>query len=66
MPRELELGGVLLPTLLLIFIGAGLVFWILDAALARAGVYRSVWHPALFRVCLFAVLFSALGLVAYS
>ena len=65
MPRELELGGILFPSLLAIFIGAGLVFWLLDAVLARVGIYRAVWHPSLFRVCLFALLFSGLSLLVY-
>lgn len=65
MQRELEFAGVLFPALLPIFIGTGLVFWLLDALLALAGIYRYVWHPALFRVCVFAILFSLLSLPVY-
>ncbi|WP_243336774.1 DUF1656 domain-containing protein [Anaeromyxobacter soli] len=65
MPRELELFGVLFPTLLLVFHVAAITFWLLDRALARTGLYRLVWHPALFRASVLAVLFGGLGLAVY-
>ena len=65
MPREMELVGILFPTLLpLLLLGAAL-FWLLDGALARLGFYQSVWHSPLFRVALFVLLFCALGLLVY-
>ncbi|HZZ83200.1 MAG TPA: DUF1656 domain-containing protein [Anaeromyxobacteraceae bacterium] len=65
MPRELELFGLLFPTLLLAFHVAAAAFWLLDRALARAGLYRFVWHPGLFRVSLLVALFGALGLAIH-
>jgi hypothetical protein len=65
MPRELEFQGVLFPTLLIIFIGAALVFWIIDGVLANRGLYGYVWHPALFRLSMFVVLFGVCGLFVY-
>ncbi|BDG10649.1 DUF1656 domain-containing protein [Anaeromyxobacter paludicola] len=65
MPREIELFGLLLPTLLVAFHVAAVAFWLLDRALARAGLYRFVWHPGLFRVSLLTALFGLLGLAIY-
>jgi len=65
MPRELEFQGIFFPTLLIILIIAAAIYWLLDGVLARAGLYRHVWHASLFRVCLFVCLFSALGLMFY-
>lgn len=65
MPRELDFDGILLPTLLLMLPLAAALYWLVDGALARAGLYRLVWHPALFRVCLFVCLFAGLGLAIY-
>lgn len=65
MPRELDFQGILLPTLLPILAATALLFWLLDGVLARRGLYAQVWHPSLFRVCLFACLFAVLGLLVY-
>jgi uncharacterized membrane protein YsdA (DUF1294 family) len=65
MPRELEVAGILFPTLLVAFHLAAVAFWLLDRKLARAGFYRFVWHPSLFRVSLLGALFGALGLAIY-
>lgn len=65
MPRELEVLGILFPTLLVAFHLAAIAFWLLDRQLARAGFYRLVWHPSLFRVSLLGVLVGALGLAIY-
>lgn len=65
MPRELEFQGILFPTLLLILALAAALFWILDGALARTGLYRQVWHASLLRVCLFVCVFGVMGLIVY-
>jgi hypothetical protein len=65
MPREVDLSGVYVPSLLVAFVLALPVFWLLDGMLARAGVYRWVWHIDLFRLCLFVVMFGSLGLYWY-
>ncbi|GAC1620104.1 MAG: DUF1656 domain-containing protein [Nevskia sp.] len=66
MPREIELLGFYLPTLLPLFLLAIGLQWGLDTLLARLGVYSRVWHPSLFRFSLFVCLFGALGLALYS
>ena len=65
MPREMELFGFFMPTLLPIFIFAFGLQWLIDSVLARLGFYRMVWHPSLFRFSLFVCLFGAFGLALY-
>ncbi|WP_293392204.1 DUF1656 domain-containing protein [Nevskia sp.] len=66
MPREIELFGFFLPTLLPMFLFAFGLQWLLDGLLGSLGVYGRVWHPALFRFSLFVCIFGALGLALYS
>ncbi|MBC9248810.1 Na+-dependent transporter [Pseudomonas alcaligenes] len=65
MPREIALHGLYMPTLTLLFVVAAVLCWCLDRLLAGANLYRLVWHPALFRVCLFACLFAGMALPLY-
>ncbi|WP_107876988.1 DUF1656 domain-containing protein [Pseudoduganella sp. UC29_71] len=66
MPRELAVFGILIPTLLPIFLASLLLQGALDWALGHAGLYRRMWHPALVRLCLLVCIFSALTLAFYS
>lgn len=63
MPRELAIFGLLVPTLLMVFIFSMGLLWLVDWAAGRYGWYRHVWHPALFRLALFACVFGGLGLL---
>lgn len=65
MPREVALGDALVPGLLLVYMGCLLVLWLIDTIIGRYGLYRYVWHPSLFRVAVFFVLFGAAGLLLY-
>ncbi|HEX7817275.1 DUF1656 domain-containing protein [Dyella sp.] len=65
MPREIAIGGTLIPGLLPVFIGCLFLLWVLDEAVGRFGLYRYVWHPPLFRVALFVCLFGAAGLLLF-
>ncbi|KLD62898.1 DUF1656 domain-containing protein [Dyella japonica] len=65
MPREVALADALVPGLLLIYLGCLLVLWGIDTLIGRYGLYRYVWHPSLFRVAVFFVLFGAAGLLLY-
>jgi hypothetical protein len=65
MPRELDVLGVYVPSLLVALIVTMPIYWLLDGALARAGLYRWVWHIDLFRMCLFIIMFGALGIYLY-
>ncbi|PCE32366.1 DUF1656 domain-containing protein [Burkholderia ubonensis] len=60
---EMSFVSLLFPGLLPAFVGCGVAFWIADRWIARAGLYRRVWHPALFRVSLFVCVFCAIGLL---
>jgi protein AaeX len=59
---EVSLYGLYLPPLLLLTLAALLISRVLNLALARAGFYRLVWHPALFDFSLFVIV---LGTLAY-
>jgi steroid 5-alpha reductase family enzyme len=65
MPREIALADALVPGLLLIYLGCLLVLWLIDTLIGRYGLYRYVWHPSLFRVAVFFLLFGAAGLLLY-
>ncbi len=60
MPRELSVLGVLIPTILPVFLASLLLQGALDRVLSHAGVYRHLWHPALARLCLLACIFGGL------
>ncbi|MGF6771874.1 hypothetical protein P3T18_004361 [Paraburkholderia sp. GAS199] len=63
MPVEIELFGFFAPVLLLVLVASVLLFIVLDLLLAKLGIYRFAWHPGLFRVALFAALFSTAALI---
>ncbi|MCY0388044.1 DUF1656 domain-containing protein [Robbsia sp. Bb-Pol-6] len=65
LPRETSLGGAYVPTLMVVFVGCGALTWLIDLGLARAGAYRFIWHPPLFRISLFVCLLSVAGLALY-
>ncbi len=65
LPREIAFHGVYMPTLTLMFLVAAVICWGIDRILASVGLCRYTWHPALFRVCLFACLFGGLSLTVY-
>ncbi len=65
MPRELVVFGVVLPALVPLFLLCFVIMWRLDKVLSGRDVYRHVWHPPLFRLALFVVLFSLAGLLVY-
>jgi protein AaeX len=59
--REVTIHSFLIPGLLLVLLGCVPIFVVVDLALAHLGIYRRVWHPALFRASLFVVLFCLAG-----
>lgn len=63
MPPEIAFYGVLLPGLLPVFLLSFAVMVVLDLIIGRAGLYRRLWHPSLFRFALFVCLFGAAGLL---
>ena len=65
MPREIELFGLYAPTLLVIFLAAAALQWLLSGLLARLGLFSVLWHPPLFRLSLFVCLFGGAALLVY-
>ncbi len=65
MPREMDVGGILFPSLLPILMVAAALYLLLDWGLARIGFYRRVWHMHLFRLALFSIIFGVLGSLLY-
>jgi uncharacterized protein DUF1656 len=62
MRYEIDIAGVLVPTLLLWLIVAYGLSLLLRALLQRMGFYRLVWHRALFDLAIYACI---LGGVVY-
>lgn len=65
MSREIALSSVLMPTLLPVFLACVVLYLLVDYLFARIGLYRLVWHPALFRAALFVCMFSGIGLMLW-
>jgi len=61
---EFAIAGIYVPPFFLYACIALPLYWLLRAALARSGVLRQVWHPALFEFSLSLALVSLLILVA--
>jgi hypothetical protein len=66
MPRELAIFGVLIPTLLPLFIAAMALHMLADWGFGKLGLYRLAWHPSLVRLCVFVCILGALVLPLYT
>ena len=64
MKYELDLFGVILPSLLFWSITAYVLSQMISKRIARAGLYRHVWHPALFDFGIFVSLTAALVFIS--
>lgn len=62
----ITLFGNEIPTLVVIFVMAGIVQIVLNRILADTGVHNYVWHPGLFRTALFVSLFTLASLTIYN
>ena len=60
MTYEVDLFGVLVPSLLLWSVIAYLLARIISRLIARVGLYRRIWHPALFDFSLYVCLVASL------
>lgn len=58
---EFNFHGLYFPPLLLLALLTLLLSRLLNRVLARTGLYRFVWHPALFDFCLFVAMLGALS-----
>ncbi|MCZ8438735.1 DUF1656 domain-containing protein [Achromobacter xylosoxidans] len=61
---EFNLYGIYFPWLLVLSVVTLGVAWAVRRVLARAGLYRLVWHPALFDLALFIVLLYGVSLIS--
>jgi hypothetical protein len=59
MKYQLDLFGVLVPSLLLWNVLAYVLARTVSKLIARAGLYRRIWHPALFDFALYVCLVSS-------
>ncbi|AHF75644.1 hypothetical protein Sant_0548 [Sodalis praecaptivus] len=53
---EASFYGVFIPWLMLLALGALALFFVVRRLLAAAGLYRWVWHPALFDIAFYCLL----------
>ncbi|WP_312440386.1 DUF1656 domain-containing protein [Janthinobacterium sp.] len=60
MIAEISLYGLYVPSLLLLCVTAAIVTRVLGRLFMRVGLYRLVWHPALFEFALFLIVLSGL------
>jgi apolipoprotein N-acyltransferase len=56
---DLDISGVIVPTLMVLMGITYLLYLVVHALLTRTHFYRLVWHRALFNVGLYAVLLGA-------
>ncbi|MCE7027798.1 DUF1656 domain-containing protein [Jiella avicenniae] len=61
---DLSLFGVFVPKLLVLLLASYGMLLVLKKVLARLGVYRLVWHPALFDLSIFVILAATAANVA--
>ncbi len=64
MHREFDFTGVLVPGILTLLVISAALWSVLDQVLVRYAIYRRVWHPPLFRLSLFLILFCVLALAS--
>lgn len=64
MNGELDLGGVFIPPLLAFAFLAALPFVVLRKLFQLAGLYRLVWHRALFDIALYVALIGLIDLLS--
>lgn len=58
MIKEINFAGILLPPLIGYALAAAILWLAARFALARADLYRFVWHPPLFNTALYVILLS--------
>jgi hypothetical protein len=62
MISENDMGGLFFAPLIASAFVALILWFALRTGLTRAGLYRWVWHPALFDVALYVILFAVVTL----
>jgi len=64
MTYQLDLFGVIVPSLLLWGVFAYVLARVLSGLMRRTGLYRHVWHPALFDFALYVCIVTSLVFVS--
>jgi protein AaeX len=59
MIKEINFGGVYFAPILAYMAATAAIWYLLRFVFERLGVYRIVWHPALFNTALYVILLSA-------
>jgi hypothetical protein len=65
MPREIALGGALVPTLIVILVLSLVPLWLIDRISGRFGLYHHAWHPPALRIALYVGIFGGIGLLLF-
>ena len=60
MKYELDLFGVIIPSLLLWSVVAYVLARIVSRLMGRTGLYRQIWHPALFDFAIYVCIVTSL------
>lgn len=61
---EIDLFGVYVAPISMMMIGAWLIFVPMRRVADHFGLFRDVWHPALFWLAIYMILLSAIVLIA--
>lgn len=65
MMGEFDIGGVLLSSVFVTALIALAAAFVVRRLLTRVGAYRFVWHPALFDLALFVILWAAVAALPF-
>jgi len=60
MVEEMNIYGVLVPTLLVLLVSAYILKVVISRLLSAVGFYRFIWHPPLFNLALYVGLLGSL------
>jgi len=60
MKGEFEIEGVFLTSAVATAVIAVAIVWLMKKLIGRTGLYRHIWHPALFEFALFILLWAAI------
>ncbi|MHC2568603.1 DUF1656 domain-containing protein [Rhizobium leguminosarum] len=61
MYREVDMLGIFLPGLLVVALAALVMAYAVGRLLGRSGFTKRVWHPELFNIAVFVLVFAALA-----
>ena len=65
MPREVDVFGLLMPAIVPLFFLGLFLSWQADRLMRHFKIYRLVAWPAVFRLAVFAIIFSLMGIWVY-